>query len=278
MPIQYLWTQHRACPVVITNTRKRRQTVQLNGCIWICKPTRTHCWSAYRKLHFLVNNVFRTLVKRIRFCLSNEKCVVEIERITESYYSTQLLTQPRWPIWRFMQFVWGGIRLLMIFVTNSINPYSTAKIFTTNIVIENVTISIRVRALLFQWNVSDYTDLDWYRHVFDHDFLEAGLQFISIQQDDVSAKLFVKLADSGIIQWVTGSDGLYIENIDISFWSDQYRKFRNITISIFVNIQVDLSYLKLSFRNLIIYCCVLHRKTIHDQWTIHEWGGGEEHH
>ena len=51
---------------------------------------------------------------------------------------------------------YGEIRLVMIFVTISIDPYSTAKMFTIEIVIENVTISIKVRALLFQWNIFDY--------------------------------------------------------------------------------------------------------------------------
>jgi uncharacterized membrane protein YGL010W len=44
----------------------------------------------------------------------------------------------------------GEIRLVTIFLTILINPYSTAKIFTTENTIENVTISIEVCARLFQ--------------------------------------------------------------------------------------------------------------------------------
>ena len=58
----------------------------------------------------------------------------------------------------------GEIRLVTIFVTISISPYSTATIFTienaSENVSENVTISIEVRARLFQWIIFDYTDLD----------------------------------------------------------------------------------------------------------------------
>ena len=73
--------------------------------------------------------------------------------------------------------------------------YSTTSIAQ----IENITIlkivmfSIRVRARLFQWTIFDYTDLDWMHHVFNHDFLEAGLQFISIHystRNDVIVKHF----------------------------------------------------------------------------------------
>ena len=53
--------------------------------------------------------------------------------------------------------VLGEIRLVTIFVMISINPYSTATIFTIENVIENVTISIEVHARQFQWIIFDYT-------------------------------------------------------------------------------------------------------------------------